>query len=540
MSKLAVYLDPTHGRPTDIDFIRSLGAPFVKVNTIDVQKISDIFQATPNALICVRDVARSEQPDWRDGDAVATGKRHADEAKRDIDKWRTEAAQRHIPFPDDGKLICVGANEPQVEGVPFDTDRAQWANDVKRYTAKLVAYTVAFLDQLQGYGLRGCALELGVGWPTNWGVPDGVPDWIAYEPVHAAILRGNHLLGLHEYWSHDGVNNGWKWLAGRYVQCPWTDVQIVLSEIGVDERCVAGSTDQFKRGWRAWLTPAQYVAQLADYDARIMQDPRVLAATVFMTDGSREWFVSFDTEPIHALWLSYAQAHATPALPPVQPAVSPAGTFRINDTLEAKTTVNVRLVPGFAGAIVGRLNPGQEVRVIDGPVGADGLIWWKSAGGWMAEYTPDHNHLFEIAVPKSDWDRSIDFVLGWEGVYSTDPNDKGNYTPAGELKGTKYGISALAHPDLDIKNLTRDMAIAIYKRDYWAAANCDAVSYPFCLLIFDTAVNCGVGEAKELYAQSQGSSSKFTAGRLRYYTGLADFNRYGRPWVNRVCDIMEL
>ena len=59
-------------------------------------------------------------------------------------------------------------------------------------------------------------------------------------------------------------------------------------------------------------------------------------------------------------------------------------------------------------------------------------------------------------------------VLEWEGGYVNDPQD-----PGGE---TNFGISKASYPDLDIRNLTRDEAVAIYHRDYWVAP--DYVSLP--------------------------------------------------------------
>jgi lysozyme family protein len=59
----------------------------------------------------------------------------------------------------------------------------------------------------------------------------------------------------------------------------------------------------------------------------------------------------------------------------------------------------------------------------------------------------------------ADFHAAIQTVLDHEGGYSNDPSDRG-----GE---TKYGISKTSYPDLDIKNLTREEAIAIYERDFW-------------------------------------------------------------------------
>src|SRR5262245_58371277 len=54
---------------------------------------------------------------------------------------------------------------------------------------------------------------------------------------------------------------------------------------------------------------------------------------------------------------------------------------------------------------------------------------------------------------------AIRVVLKHEGGYSNDPADAG-----GE---TNFGISKRAHPDVDVKNLTRGEAEKIYKRHYW-------------------------------------------------------------------------
>jgi lysozyme family protein len=53
----------------------------------------------------------------------------------------------------------------------------------------------------------------------------------------------------------------------------------------------------------------------------------------------------------------------------------------------------------------------------------------------------------------------VRYVISNEGGYVNDPADKG-----GE---TKFGISKKSHPDIDIKNLTEEKAIAIYRTKYW-------------------------------------------------------------------------
>lgn len=55
--------------------------------------------------------------------------------------------------------------------------------------------------------------------------------------------------------------------------------------------------------------------------------------------------------------------------------------------------------------------------------------------------------------------KAIEIILGHEGGYVNDPED-----PGGE---TNWGISKRSYPELDIKNLTRDEAIEIYRKDWW-------------------------------------------------------------------------
>lgn len=72
--------------------------------------------------------------------------------------------------------------------------------------------------------------------------------------------------------------------------------------------------------------------------------------------------------------------------------------------------------------------------------------------------------------------------------YVYDPFD-----PGGE---TKWGISKRYNPEVDIKNLTKEEAKAIYKQKYWDIFNGDKIkSYGLALLLFDSTVNPGSGRS---------------------------------------------
>lgn len=114
------------------------------------------------------------------------------------------------------------------------------------------------------------------------------------------------------------------------------------------------------------------------------------------------------------------------------------------------------------------------------------------------------------------FEECVEFVFAREGAppgkdgYVNDPRDAG-----GE---TKFGIAKRSHPNLDIKNLTRDGAAKIYHEDYWMPAHCDDVSGPLRLAVFDTAVNCGVATSRALL-QPLFSVDDYLFERLRYYIG---------------------
>lgn len=78
---------------------------------------------------------------------------------------------------------------------------------------------------------------------------------------------------------------------------------------------------------------------------------------------------------------------------------------------------------------------------------------------------------------------AVDILLNNEGGYANNPNDRG-----GE---TNFGISKRSYPDLNIKTLTRDKAIAIYFRDFWIPAHCEDVPRKAAIAHLDCAAICG-------------------------------------------------
>lgn len=157
------------------------------------------------------------------------------------------------------------------------------------------------------------------------------------------------------------------------------------------------------------------------------------------------------------------------------------------------------------------------------------------------------------------FERAFEYVVGREGEFDDDPEDRGNWTSGqigvGELKGTKYGISAMSYPELDIKNLTLDQAKAIYWHDYWQRIMADTMPAGIGLAMFDCAVNQGVHRVIPCLQRAVGVApdgkfgpttraavartphttlvENFQAERVLEYTEARGWPRYKRGWARR-------
>jgi len=99
------------------------------------------------------------------------------------------------------------------------------------------------------------------------------------------------------------------------------------------------------------------------------------------------------------------------------------------------------------------------------------------------------------ASPRVAFAAWCDFLAPTEGGFSNDVRDPGNWTSGkpgiGTLKGTKYGIAASAHPDVDIANLTLEQADALRKSEYWDKVNGDALPPSVAFMLADAAYGSG-------------------------------------------------
>lgn len=146
------------------------------------------------------------------------------------------------------------------------------------------------------------------------------------------------------------------------------------------------------------------------------------------------------------------------------------------------------------------------------------------------------------------FDRFIDRLLSHEGGYVNNPAD-----PGGE---TKFGISKRSYPKVNIRRLTREQAVAIYRRDFWERSRADDLDPALGFQLLDAAVNSGIDQATRWLQRAVGVAddgiigpvtlgalrvsdpadviARFNAERLEFMTRLSGWQSFGRGWARRI------
>jgi len=169
----------------------------------------------------------------------------------------------------------------------------------------------------------------------------------------------------------------------------------------------------------------------------------------------------------------------------------------------------------------------------------------------------------DSGIPKekeemSKFDEIIEVVLEHEGGYVNDPKD-----PGGE---TNFGIAKRSHPDVDIKNLTKEGAKEIYKEVYWDKNKVESLPEELWHIYFDMCVNQGKSRAVKIIQRAvngKGGSLTVDGGmgpmtiaaigksrveldrvrayRVKYYADLVtrkpDLERFYFGWFKRALEV---
>ena len=164
------------------------------------------------------------------------------------------------------------------------------------------------------------------------------------------------------------------------------------------------------------------------------------------------------------------------------------------------------------------------------------------------------------------FDKIFSRLISHEGGFQNDKEDRGNWTGGavgkGKLKGTKYGLSAMTYPHLDIKNLTLEQAKAIYFEDWWSPLGISSMRPAMQFQMFDAAINHGTRSATKMLQRAIGVKDDgvigpvtlaakdkvdindllmlFIAERIEFFTQVRTFDIYGKGWMNRMAENLKL
>lgn len=157
----------------------------------------------------------------------------------------------------------------------------------------------------------------------------------------------------------------------------------------------------------------------------------------------------------------------------------------------------------------------------------------NNPAGWLRENGfADRQGAAPAAAPAVGFDTVVQQILKTEGGYNESDGNSG--------APVNFGINQRANPDIDVKNLTREGAIKIYRERYWNAIDADKLPGQLQATAMDAAVNQGVGWTKQALAESGGDAAKFNELRRQRYRDIVAADpaqaRFLNTWLARVKD----
>ena len=158
-------------------------------------------------------------------------------------------------------------------------------------------------------------------------------------------------------------------------------------------------------------------------------------------------------------------------------------------------------------------------------------------------------------------------MIDSEGGFQDDPRDSGNQLADGRRGCTNLGVTQAVWEEYvghkvstqDMRNLTPALVEPMYRRKYWDACRCNDLPNGVDYLVFDFAVNAGVGRSAKTLQSAVGATpdgaigpmtlaainsyppaeliEKFSQAKEAFYRSLDTFETYGTGWLNRVADV---
>jgi len=161
----------------------------------------------------------------------------------------------------------------------------------------------------------------------------------------------------------------------------------------------------------------------------------------------------------------------------------------------------------------------------------------------------------------SNWDDAFKLMLKSEGGFVNHPQDPGGMTNLGVTKSTWENWIGRQSDEAEMRNLTPAKVEPLYKKKYWDAVRADELPNGIAYLVFDFAVNAGVGRSIKTLQTAVGVASdgwfgpatmaavealdphelieRFSKAKEDFYRSLPTFEVFGKGWINRVADVKE-
>jgi len=159
----------------------------------------------------------------------------------------------------------------------------------------------------------------------------------------------------------------------------------------------------------------------------------------------------------------------------------------------------------------------------------------------------------------SNWQKSFELMLASEGGYVNHPSDPGGMTNLGVTKRVWEEWVGRESNEKEMRSLTPEMVEPLYKRKFWDACKCDDMPSGIDYLVFDFAVNAGVGRSAKILQTAVGVTpdggigpitlaavkaqdpaelvQKFSDAKEAFYRSLNTFDTFGKGWLNRVAAV---
>jgi lysozyme family protein len=152
-------------------------------------------------------------------------------------------------------------------------------------------------------------------------------------------------------------------------------------------------------------------------------------------------------------------------------------------------------------------------------------------------------------------------MIASEGKYVDHYSDPGGRTNLGVTQSVWENWVGRSSNEKEMRSLTPEMVKPLYKKKYWDACKCDFLNLGVDYLVFDFAVNAGVGRSiktlqkvlgvtvdgaigpKTLQAVSFSDKNKlilkFSDEKENFYKSLPTFSQFGNGWMNRIAQVKQ-